>query len=77
MQQDRTPTPDVDTFDPDIDPGNSKKPNPRREDESYTDEDLPLPPDVEKREPVREPDRAEVPVGDPDGEPKMIVDEVM
>jgi len=73
MQQDRTPTPDVDTFGPDIDPGNGKQPNPRREDESFTDQDLPLPPDVEKRQPVQEPECGETPIGDPDGHPEMIV----
>ncbi len=42
MQQDKTPKPDVDDFDPNVDPGTSR--------------DVPMPPDVERREPVEEPE---------------------
>lgn len=67
MEQDKTPMPDVDDFDPNIDPGANrgigKKP----------DDNVSLPPDVEDREPVEEPDPEPLPVEDPRDPPKHIV----
>jgi hypothetical protein len=55
MQQDKTPMPDVDDLDQNIDPGANK--------------DVPLPPDVEKREPVEEPEPEPPAVEEPDETP--------
>ena len=59
MQQDKTPMPDVDDFDPNSDPG--------------ARDDVPLPPDVEDREPVAEPDPKPPAIEDPRNPPKQIV----
>ncbi|MDI1242016.1 MAG: hypothetical protein PSX80_08870 [bacterium] len=59
MQQDKTPMPDVDDLDQDYDPGASK--------------DVPLPPDVEDRNAIEEPDPTPPAVKDPNTAPKQIV----
>lgn len=51
--------PDVDDFDPNADPG--------------AHNDVPLPPDVEDREPVEEPEPTPPAVEDPRDPPKQIV----
>lgn len=57
MQQDKTPTPDVDEFDPNVDPGANRGIGKKRDTEDgVTDEDLPLPPDVADRESIEEPE---------------------
>lgn len=72
QNQGRAPNPDVDSFNPDVEPGNSRNPQdePGQDNsdiESPPDTDtIPLPPDVEKRQPVEEPDDKE--------EAKRIVD---
>ena len=70
MQQDKTPTPDVNTFDPNEDLG--ERPAPHSSDGS-TDEDLPLPPDVLERESIEEPGGEPPKVEDPTNPPKRIV----
>jgi len=56
MQQGITPTPDVDSFDPNIDPGASRTPGKSRDSsDGLTDEDIPIPQDVEDRESIEEP----------------------
>jgi hypothetical protein len=62
MQQDKTPMPDVDDLDQNIDPGANK--------------DIPLPPDVEDRSPVQEPDPRPPAVEDPNPAPKKIVNSI-
>ena len=57
MQQDKTPTPNVDEFDPNVDPGASK--------------DVPLPPDVEDRAPIEETNPESRPAKDPIEPPPM------
>lgn len=57
MQQDKTPMPDVDDFDPSIDPGANK--------------DVPLPPDVQDRNPIEEPEPEPPRVEDPIEPPPM------
>jgi hypothetical protein len=61
MQQDKTPMPDVDDFDPNADPGANRGTG----DKPAAGDDIPLPPDVEKREPVEEPDPEPNPVEEP------------
>lgn len=61
MQQGITPMPDVDDFDPNVDPGANRG----LDDKPGRDEDVPLPPDVEDREPVEEPDPTPSPVEEP------------
>ena len=57
MQQGITPMPDVDSFDPNMDPGASRVPGKSRgSSDGLTDEDVPLPPDVEDRESIEEQD---------------------
>jgi len=74
MQQNKTPMPDLDTFDPNIDPGASRDPGVKRDDaEGVTDEDLPLPPDVRDRESIEEPDPEPAPFRDPNKPQKKIV----
>ena len=74
MQQGITPMKDVDEFDPNVDPaGNEGLGRKQDETDGPRDEDLPLPPDVEDREPIEEPDVDPPQVRDPRGEPPMIV----
>ncbi|HEX6279080.1 MAG TPA: hypothetical protein VFZ49_03605 [Pyrinomonadaceae bacterium] len=70
MQRDKTPMPDVNTFDPNIDPG--ERPI-RDTNDGLTDEDLPLPPDVKDRESIEEPDPEPPAVENPDKPQKQIV----
>ena len=53
--------PEVDDFDPNADPGATKGLGKKQEPE----DDVPLPPDVEDREPVEEPEPEPSPVEDP------------
>jgi hypothetical protein len=62
MQQGITPVPDVDDFDPNVDPGGNKGLDEKREAE---DQDVPLPPDVTDREPVEDPRPEPPPVEEP------------
>lgn len=60
QKQGRQQNPDVDNFDPDIDPGSSRTPTENTDENNYDiesppEESVPLPPDVEKRDPVEEP----------------------
>lgn len=66
MQQGITPMPDVDVFDPNADPGG------RQEIGEKTTDDIPLPPDVEDREPIEEPEPQPPAVEDPRDPPKQI-----
>ena len=61
MQQGITPMPEVDDFDPNADPGANKGLGKKREPE----DDVPLPPDVEDRKPVEEPEPEPSPVEEP------------
>lgn len=65
MQQGITPMPDVDDFDPNVDPGASRGLG-RKSDggDGLTDEDLP-PPDVEDRESIEDPEPQPSPVEEP------------
>lgn len=74
MQQGITPMPDVDEFDPNADPGASRGFGRKRDDpDGLTDEDVPLPPDVEDRESIEEPGPDPLPIEDPRNPPKQIV----
>ncbi len=70
QNQGRAPNPDVDNFNPDISPGSSRNPEndqtPANSDIESPTDTVPLPPDVEKREPIEEPDEGD--------ESKRIVD---
>lgn len=56
MQQDKTPIPDVNDFDPNADPGANRGSDEKRDsDDGGSDEDVPLPPDAEDRESIEEP----------------------
>lgn len=59
MQHGITPMPDGDDFDPNADPGANRGLGEKRD----PADDVPLPPDVEDREPVEEPESS--PVEDP------------
>ena len=66
MQQGITPMPDVDDFDPNVDPGANRGLGEKRDsDDSATDEDVPLPPDVEDRESIEEPEPEPSPIEEP------------
>lgn len=66
MQQDKTPMPDVDDFDSNVDPGANRGIGKKRDsDDGATDEDVPLPPDVKDRESIEEPDPEPAPVEEP------------
>ena len=79
MQQDKTPMPDVDDFDPNVDPGANRGTGRKRDsnDDGLTDEDVPLPPDVEDRNAIEEPDPTPPAVEDPNNDPKQIVSSVL
>jgi len=66
MQQGITRMPDVDDFDPNADPGANRGLGEKRDpDDSSTDEDVPLPPDVEDRESIEEPEPEPSPIEEP------------
>jgi hypothetical protein len=71
------PNPDVNSYDPNIDPGGNKgiqhdPRDPRDDIEKDIDSDVvPVPPDVEKRQQIEEPsERDDEPLGDVDDSPK-------
>ena len=74
MQQGITPMPDVDDFDPNIDPGARSGPMGKRDpSDETTDEDIPLPPDVEERESIEEPGPDPPKIEHPENPPRQIV----
>lgn len=74
MQQDKTPMPEVDKFDPDIDRGAGRGPGwDQTNDDGVSEDEIPLPPDVEDRESIEEPDPKPVPIEDPERPRKQIV----
>ena len=78
----RSPNPDVNSYDPDIDPGSGEgiEQNHRNENDdiekSGDNEQIPIPPDSEQPYPVEEPPSGDdAPVGDIDDSPKIIADD--
>ena len=75
MQQGITPMPDVDDFDPNVDPGANRGLGSKRDtSDGLTDEDIPLPPDVKHRESIEEAIPEPSPIDEPfEPPPKPLV----
>lgn len=79
MQTQRQQNPDVNSYDPNTDPGENKDTDNIRDDDverkRKVRDEIPLPPDAPKHQPIEDPPHGDnSPVGDVDDSPKRIAD---